>query len=84
MIPTIQLGRLYRYKEIYNKIYIVRLDNKKIIWIQDVHFYKEDIPDEKDKGKALFKAVFDKEAKEFILGKVRLGTMFGSSKPPTL
>jgi len=84
MISTIQLERLYNYKEIYGKVYIVHLDNRKIIRIRDVRFYKGGVFNRNIEEKAFFKTVFDKEIEEFTLGTIRFKTIFDSNESPVL
>jgi len=47
-------------------------------------FYKENIPDEKDEGKARFEVIFDKETKKLTFKEIRFETILGSNKLPTL
>ena len=84
MIPTIQFGKLYKYEEIHNKIYIARFNNKKIIRIRDIRFYKKGVSGRDVEKEAFFKAVFNKETKELTFGIVRFKTTFGSGKSPAL
>ncbi len=80
MIPTTRLKRLYRYEETYNKIYIICFDNRKIIRVRDIRFYKRNIPDKENKREVLFKVVFNNEIEKLTFKKVRFKTIFGSSK----
>jgi len=82
MMPTARLGRLYGYKGIYSKVYIVRFDNKKIIRIRDVRFHKRNVFDKDEEEEAFPKAVFDKEAKKLTLRTVCFHTMLGSGESP--
>ncbi len=66
MISTVCLKKLYRYEKIYNNIYIIRLDNKQIIYIRDIRFYKKDLLVEKADEEILPKVIFDKETKKFV------------------
>ncbi len=84
MIPTIRFGRLYNYKKIYGKVYIVCLDNGKIIWVRDVRFYERSVFGGSVEKKALFKVVFDEEIEELIFRTIRFKTTLGSSKSPAL
>ncbi len=72
--------KLYSYKRIYGKVYIVYLNNEKIIWIQDIRFYEKDVPSENIEEEALFKVIFDEETEELILKTVRFKTMFDSGE----
>jgi len=80
MISTARLGRLYSYKRIYGKVYIVCLNNRKIIRIRDVRFYKRSVPDGNIEEEALFKAVFNEETEEFTFRTIHFKTIFGSGK----
>jgi hypothetical protein len=84
MIPIARLERLYGYKRIYNKVYVVCLDNRKIIRVWDVCFYEGGVPGGDVEEEALSKAVFDEEAEEFIFGVVRFRTTLGSGESPAL
>ncbi len=84
MIPTIRLDRLYRYKEIYGKMYIVYLDNGKIIRERNVRFYKKDVPGGDEEKEILFEVVFDEEAEKLIFRTVRFCTTLGSGELPVL
>ncbi len=80
MISIIQFGRLYRYKRTYRNVYIVHLDNGKIIRIQDIYFHKGNIFNRRDKEKAFLKAVFDKDVdKKLTFRKIRFRIIFGSN-----
>ena len=80
MILIARFERLYRYEGIYSKVYIVCFDNGKIIRVQDICFYKGNIPDEKDKGKVFLEVVFNKEIEKLIFKEVCFGITFGFSK----
>ncbi len=82
MILIIWFEKLYNYKKIYNKVYIVYLNNGKIIQIQNIHFYKENVPGKNVKKKALFKTVFNKETEKLIFETIRFKTMFDSNESP--
>ena len=84
MMPTTRFKKLYSYEKIYNKVYIVRLNNRKIIRVRDVRFYKEDVPGRSVEEEVLFKTVFNEKAEEFTFGTVRFKTTFGSSESPIL
>ncbi len=76
MMSTIQLGKLYSYKRIYNNVYIVRFDNGNIIRVRDICFHEGDIFNKNDKEKALFKTIFNKETEKLTCQgfEVNLGT----------
>ncbi len=80
MIPIVRFGKLYSYEEIYGKVYIVRLDNGKIIRVRDVRFYERDIFGESVEEKTLLEAVFDKETEKFTFRTICFKTTFGSSE----
>ena len=84
MISTTRFGRLYNYKGIYNKVYVVRLDNKKIIRVRNVRFYEKGIPGKSVEEKTLFEVVFNKETEEFTFRVIRFRTTFGSGESPAL
>ena len=73
-MPTARLEKLYGYKRIYSKVYIVCLDNGQIVYVRDVRFHKEDPSIERVDEEALLKAVFDKETERFILREVIFGS----------
>ena len=77
-----RFGRLYGYKRIYSKVYVVRLDNGKIIRVWNIRFYEGGVFGGGVEEEALFEAVFDEEAEEFIFGVVRFRTTFGSGESP--
>jgi len=60
------------------------LNNRKIIRVQDIRFYKEDISDRDVEEEALFEAIFDEEAEEFTFETIRFKTTFGSDESPVL
>jgi len=74
MMPTTHLEKLYGYKGTYNKMYVVRLNNRQIVRIQDVRFYKEDPFIKRIDQEALPKTVFDKETKRLTLREVIFGS----------
>src|SRR6266699_531436 len=79
MIFTVRFDRLYGYKRTYRNVYIVRLENDKIIRIRDICFHEGNIFNGRDKKKALLKVVFDKNVdEELIFGKIRFRTTFDS------
>ena len=82
MMFIARLGRLYGYEGIYGKVYVVRLDNGKIIRVRDVRFYEGGVPGGGVEEEALPKVVFDEEAEELILGAVCFRTTFGSGESP--
>ncbi len=84
MISIVRFGKLYGYKRIYSKIYIVCLDNEKIIRVRDVRFYKRGVPGRNVEKEAFFEVVFDKETEELIFGTICFKTIFGSGKSPAL
>ncbi len=82
MMPTARLGRLYGYEGIHGKVYVVRLDNGKIIRVRDVRFHEGGVPGGGVEEEALPEAVFDEEAEELTPGAVRFRTTLGSGESP--
>ncbi len=80
MISTTRLEKLYGYKKIYNKVYIVCLNNGKIIRIRNVRFYEKGVLGGSVEEEAFFEAIFDKETEEFTFGIVCFKTTFGFSE----
>ena len=84
MISTTRLEKLYGYKKIYNKVYIVCLNNGKIIRIRNVRFYEKGVLGGSVEEEAFFEAIFDKETEELIFRTIYFKTTFGSNESPVL
>jgi len=84
IIPIARFGKLYGYKEIYSKVYIVYLDNGKIIRVRDVRFYEKGVFGGDIEEEALFEVVFNEKIEKFTFGIVYFKTTFGSSESPIL
>ena len=82
MMPITRFGRLYGYKGIYSKVYIVCLDNGKIIWVWDVRFHEKGVPGGGVEEEVLFKAVFDEEVEKLTFRAIRFKTTLGFSESP--
>ncbi len=66
MILTIRFGKLYKYEETYRYIYIVCLNNRQIIYIRDIRFYKEGPFDGGIDKEILLEVVFIEENDKFV------------------
>jgi len=69
-MSTVCFEKLYGYEKIYGNIYIVCLDNRQIICVRDIRFYKKDPSIRKINEEILLKVVFDKETEGFVLREV--------------
>jgi len=70
IILIIYFKKIYKYEEIYSNIYIVRVDNRQIIYIRDIRFHKEDPFIRKIDKEILPEIVFNEETKRLVFKKV--------------
>ncbi len=81
MISMVRFERLYGYKGIYSNVYIVYMDNEKIVYIRNSRFYKGNVFNKREKEEAFSEVVFDEEGEEKLtFGKVQMRFMFSSGE----
>ncbi len=73
-MPTVHFKKLYKYEKIYGNIYIVRLNNRQIIYIRNTRFHKKDPFVKRVDEEILLEVVFDKETKRLVFKEVIFGS----------